>query len=641
MKALITAFILLVTLNTYGQKEIKLPELDTKKNTYTLNFSPDLKDERIISSYMKGTTEKDSLRFWAEGTIFTQKVMVTVFSKDRNVKIKVDIVKDHWEDSKISGYTKDGVFQESFDTAKKFGIVLTCDTPNTPFYLAVWTSGEQTPKMTNLYYAMSDHSQQSGGQITNASFENDSSGNVGQKDSILLYVIIGALAVIAFLLAFMVFKKKKSNTLTILIFLFLGQQIVFAGAEEFSSPAFGGVGIKYPGAMDVINFAIKLPEMSRNARRYLDDEFDLEGEAQVDDAGGPRLPSSCLPSGYGQDDGNDGVDGIDGIDGRDGRDGRDGVGGNNDGVDGNNDGGEFKPFERDKDKPGTGTKPSSENEKDKPLKNNTKDKLKYDDKGRPKYDKDDKWIYYDNSKYPKYDKNGQPIDHGTINENTNFDYKGRPKNNKKGTPIEYDESKYPKYDKNGNPINYNNDDKKRFSAKELQTTLALSSQQIKNLNSIDVVVEIEKNSERVFATAGLLGFINSSPASNDRQKEGCDCLKKAYKDLNKRRLNLEKLRIIYSHAMKKINAGIAFGDGVSAVHGVSALIWQKQKFIILKESIPTLNKAYDDKYAEMIEALEENLREIERCEALLGYKNWYNHAGFIYYAFMADKYKRN
>ena len=139
----------------------------------------------------------------------------------------------------------------------------------------------------------------------------------------------------------------------------------------------------------------------------------------------------------------------------------------------------------------------------------------------------------------------------------------------------------------------------------------------------------------------IQGAFRDDEAINPDDEEGCSCLKNAYKELDDRRLNLERLRIIYSHAMKKINAGISFGDGASAVHGVSALAWQSQKMIILKESIPTLNKSYDDKYAEMIEALEENLLEIDRCENLLGYENWYSQAGFIYYQFMADKYKRN
>ena len=284
-----------------------------------------------------------------------------------------------------------------------------------------------------------------------------------------------------------------------------------------------------------------------------------------------------------------------------------------------------------------------------------KDKPDYDDRGRPKYDKYDKPIEYDNSKYPKYDKNGKPIEYGTIDNKTDYNNQGRPKRDKDGSPIEYDDPKYPKYDKNGNPIKYGKEtkslkvgdlhnsilNKKELVAREVKATLAKSSYQIEILESYDTPLVIKKNNDKKYAEANILGFTNLLTASRDEQDEGCDCLEKAYAELNQRRLNLEKLRIIFAHAMKKINAGIAFGDGVSAVHGVSALIWQKQKFIILKESIPTLNNAYDDKYAEMISALEENLREIDRCEAILGYENWYNHAGFIYYQFMADKYKRN
>lgn len=144
----------------------------------------------------------------------------------------------------------------------------------------------------------------------------------------------------------------------------------------------------------------------------------------------------------------------------------------------------------------------------------------------------------------------------------------------------------------------------------------------------------------LYAEASMLGFISAAVAPPDSNEEGCICLENAYAELNERRINLEKLRIIFTHSMTKINAGIAFGDNVSGVHGVSGLAWQSQKMIILTESIPTLNRAYDSKYMEMMESLEINLREIERCEAILGYENWYNHSGFIYFSFMADKYKR-
>lgn len=648
MKKLLYLF-LIVGITSFGQDEIKMPELDTGNQVYTLEFSPDSQNEEVISAYMQGETEKDSLRFWAEGTIFTQKVMVTVLTENNTDKVKVDIVKNHWEDSKISKETKNGTFQETFDTAGKFGIVITSETPNTHFYLAVWTSGERVTNMNTIYRNASNSIPNTTNSIsTNTDDSNQNENSTG----ILMYVLIGALTIIILLLAIMVFKKKNGKGLTILLLFFVGQQMMFAGAEQFSAPGFGGIGIKYPGVMDIINFAAKLPEMSRNGRLYLDLPGDEDSEANMNPAGGPGVPSSCIPDQFQEnEEDEDGTDGRDGIDGRDGRDGRDGtdIMDGNDGVDGNDgiDGG---------------------NGNDGIDEDDGKYRPEYDDGGRPKYDKDGIPINYDNSKYPKYDKNGNPIDYGDIDSNGNFDAYGRPRFDKNKSPIEYDNPERPKYDSKGNPINYHPDvfvnppkrnkdsdfpvDEKLSPKIDKKSTSFLNGKIsiIKEFSELTIAINnlgtenyASTSSSKIYTEANILSYLPMSMLfdSDSNREEGCQCLEREYKKLNFRRMNLEKLRIIYAHAMKKINAGIAFGDGVSAVHGVSALVWQNQKMIILKESIPTLNKAYDDKYAEMIEALEENLREIESCEAMLGYENWYNHAGFIYYQFMADKYKRN
>lgn len=657
MKKLIYFLTFTFSIIVFGQEEIKMPELDNTKKVYTLKFSPDPNNEQVISAYMKGTTEKDSLRFWAEGTIFTQKIMVTVFTENKNDVVKVSIVKNHWEDNKITGETKNGSFQESFDTAGKFGIVIASKTPDISFYLAVWTGGEQLAGINNIYRSVSNQNTTINTTNTNGAIEktnqNDNSG------ALLMYLLIGALIIIILLLAIMVFRKKKNHGLMLFLLLFIIQQSSFAGAQEFSAPGFGGVGIKYPGVMDIINFANKLPDMVRNGRRYLDDEYDLEGEANLGNQGGPGIPSSCIPdnnqdedniqNGQNGRDGRDGVDGRNGIDGINGADGQDandpnnGMDGN-DGFDGNN-----------------GTNGNNGDN------NDDKYKPRLDDSGKPKYDKDGIPINYDNSKYPKYDKNGNPINYAEHDPNGNFDSKGRPRFDKNKKPIEYDDQDYPKYDSKGNPINYNPDDfvnppkrnkvggthqNNKENPEKGKKSSYISSKSVFNykiyraykldINALKVLNNRENLKPVKYSEANMFPFISlSSFNTSNNREEGCDCLKSEYEKMNTRRLNLERLRIIYAHAMKKINAGIAFGDGVSAVHGVSALVWQNQKMIILKKSIPTLNKAYDDKYREMIEALEENLKRIGECEALLGYENWYNHAGFIYYQFMADKYKRN
>ncbi len=213
MKTILTAIIILMSTLCYSQEEIKLPDLDTENKVYILKFSPDPQNEKVISSYMKGETENDSLRFWAEGTTLLQKVMVTVITTDKNSSIKVDIVKDNWEDSKINGYTKKGLFQESFETAGKFGVVITSPKPNISFQLAVWTTGENMPFMGNLYYPASEEAASRRGQmITDVNLTSQQQNGVLSNDSnTILYLIIGFFCIIIFLLVLLLVKKKAAK----------------------------------------------------------------------------------------------------------------------------------------------------------------------------------------------------------------------------------------------------------------------------------------------------------------------------------------------------------------------------------------------------------------------------------------------
>ncbi|MEP2057914.1 MAG: hypothetical protein ABJJ05_08920 [Maribacter litoralis] len=672
MKKLLYLF-LIVGITSFGQEEIKIPELDTENSVYTLEFSPDSQNKEVVSAYMKGTTEKDSLRFWAEGTIFTQKIMVTVFTENKNDQVKVDIVKNHWEDSKLSGITKNGSFQESFDTAGKFGIVITSKTPNIPFYLAVWTGGERVQNLNTIYRPVSGSNSTTSLSLQAESSQGDNSNNI------LMYVLIGALSIIIVLLALMVFRKKKGTGLTILLLFFAGQQMMFAGAQEFSSPGFGGVGIQYPGVMDLVKFASQLNDMSRNGRTYLDLPGDADAEADMNPSGGPGLPSSCIPSQFANSsNGNSGPTTTDSN--------------NSSNTDLSS-----EPFS-------SSNSESSYNEDEninyeeldsfgRPVYDRNNERIDYNvfgDDERPKYDVNGDAIEYrdpvhndelDSFERPVYDRNNQPIDYPVFGDDKRpkYDINGnliqyaegeteaRPALDANKKPIEYDNYERPKYDNKGNPINYQKDDftnppkrnkdndfpvdenenpektkVKKNESEGIPMAALMISNSINNIEALPKGEEFKNIGSNIeYAEANLFGAISTLILNENDNEAGCKCLEREYNDLNKRRMNLERLRIIYAHAMKKINAGIAFGDGVSAVHGVSALVWQNQKMIILKESIPTLNKAYDDKYAEMIKALEENLREIDRCEAMLGYENWYNHAGFIYFQFMADKYKRD
>ncbi|MBQ0929343.1 hypothetical protein KAK07_19095 [Ideonella sp. 4Y16] len=118
------------------------------------------------------------------------------------------------------------------------------------------------------------------------------------------------------------------------------------------------------------------------------------------------------------------------------------------------------------------------------------------------------------------------------------------------------------------------------------------------------------------------------------------CYTKAINALDSTRTRLEKLRAIYSSTYKSAKAQMAFADSVSGVHGVSGLAWQTQKIKIM-QSVKNLDKAYDAKYAELMQALLKDLQQYSECEeTIMKVPSWYDRFGFVYYQFMKDHYKR-
>lgn len=108
---------------------------------------------------------------------------------------------------------------------------------------------------------------------------------------------------------------------------------------------------------------------------------------------------------------------------------------------------------------------------------------------------------------------------------------------------------------------------------------------------------------------------------------------------NKARLDLEKLRVIYSCTKKMSNAAVAAGDSMSGIHGYSGVVWQGMRHDIVR-SVEKMEKAYDQKYPELIQNLQQSMMDMAICEAQYGTPDWYDRFGFVYFEFMRDAYKR-
>ncbi len=676
------------SLGIYAQKDkINIPELDIKKKTFVLKFSPDSDDQKVLSSYVKGTTRKDSLFFKAELSDLVERAMVTVLLKNKDEEAHVAIVKKHWKDIKRSGKTKNGIYREKFDTSKEFGIIVWSDKPTISFDMAVWTSGEIRPESGQLFYAVNGNLETK----NNAAFasHNETDGNLTNQGNMFTYIIIGALLIIIIFLVLLLSKRRKGKTIILLLLFFfplngiVGQTVEstarnFAqNAENYGRDQLGQLG----------NFANDIRELATGGGNYsfLDPPNDEEDVPDTDPAGQPQLPSSCLlayPS-------------------RDFSDANNSNGNQNNSK--NNTNSKNNPnLESD-------AKGSSSSTEFRPM-----DMAGQDSNNKPDNGPGENTNSGDGEslKLPRYDESGHLKDHGDF---PNAPEKIDPTN---GSPFENPfiqgdsegstNLRQPKYDENGhlkNPGDFPDSPLKIdpttgippinpfIEGSESEDTFVRQPKYTDDGKLIDAgdfpdaPQQIDPNSVRKNNnqtgnnSSGLstkAGGQSSSMSTNARtgsnngngsnssngndnggksgngdgrdgggnnddndpnKKEGCDCLQKAYERLEDRRYRFEKLRIITARIDRITDFGLAFGDDVSGVHGVSGLVWQtKRKEIV--QGMMKFDNTYESKYQEMVKDLYDILMEIDRCEALMGFENWYSSSGFIYYTFMKDRYKR-
>ncbi|NND62937.1 MAG: hypothetical protein HKN48_07050 [Flavobacteriaceae bacterium] len=174
------------------------------------------------------------------------------------------------------------------------------------------------------------------------------------------------------------------------------------------------------------------------------------------------------------------------------------------------------------------------------------------------------------------------------------------------------------------------------------------------LDRLGDVGEIIENDERYRRVrdlydsyVGLGDCINSAPPPGmPRIPSFCEtadcgsCFEEARRELNHSRYTFERLKTIYKCTKTFTDRAIAFGDNVSGVHGVSGLAWQAER-VKIEKSVKDLQKTYDQKFTELLEAQKRALMALNDCEAQYGIPDWYDRFGYMYYEFTAMNYKRN
>ncbi len=128
--------------------------------------------------------------------------------------------------------------------------------------------------------------------------------------------------------------------------------------------------------------------------------------------------------------------------------------------------------------------------------------------------------------------------------------------------------------------------------------------------------------------------------SGNTESDCVSCFMDSRTEFNNVRYFLAELQTIYSCTKEMSKKAIAFGDNASGVHAVTGIVWHQQRDKITA-SIKELEKAYDSKYAELLERLRQSMLKMSECEQRFGTPDWYDRFGYIYYEFMKDKYKRS
>lgn len=125
------------------------------------------------------------------------------------------------------------------------------------------------------------------------------------------------------------------------------------------------------------------------------------------------------------------------------------------------------------------------------------------------------------------------------------------------------------------------------------------------------------------------------------ESEECNaCYEKAVRQINFYRFSLDKGRGIANNTLGYAKKALAFGDTGSGTFGVGGLSWSIDARPKIEKATEKLRKTYQTKYGEWISGLEDALKELGQCEEEnFGERDWYGRFGYIYYSFMADRYK--
>ena len=143
--------------------------------------------------------------------------------------------------------------------------------------------------------------------------------------------------------------------------------------------------------------------------------------------------------------------------------------------------------------------------------------------------------------------------------------------------------------------------------------------------------------QEAIAAAEIEGEAPHIPSRCLESAECEACMEPAFLGLEELRRSYARLALLYRKTRKVRDDAIALGDSVASIPK-AGLGWGSAKQSILRK-FESFEATYSRKHSEGIASLERLLREIGACEQKhLGGDGWYDTFGFLYVAFMRDRY---
>ena len=611
--------------------------------------------EDYVVKYFKGSTDGVESRIAIKRMGYILRpAMVQVFSEDGR-KLTVELVKKNWDDVVRSGNTENGTYTTSFKTAMEFGIKISAAEMGIPFIVAVSAGIELFPS-SNLFV---DAGTMRSGSDTSENITNMVGPETEKSNNTFLIILVGGLLVVTCLLVFFFLKRKAKKAATLILLLFALGPLNANVVTGVSGSAVGKMAIAIANAL-----AKHYGNGNFNKDDILHDD-DKDHEPDMDPRGQPTLPSSCYNiARISQSRGSSGGGSAKGGNSAKNPNSEMGPGGNAGESAGNT-----ISLDRSSDvggsagaNAGDSAAPNASNDSGNEALNQALEEAR---------------IEYENLNIDTE----KSFQEGLVRAESTYEHI---------TGLARDDYNTARQAASGNP-----EEQARLAtefANRIAELTSIKSQRIAELierknnmlvqnaayyaNKVASIMaeygdgyaegsdgssegkdpdpDPQKNKDREDESKGSgkggrdtgypdgpggpgSGDPKGGDPDEDNKSEGCDCLERAYRELQDNRYTLEKLLKIGQHTKKVTDFGISFGDNFSGIHGVSGLAWQTERAKVIK-SIEKFDKTYNSKYKELIDKLYNTLIWIDDCEKQLGYENWYSHSGFIYYEFMKVRY---